>query len=231
MSTAPKILFYDIETAGVNALRSDLGFVIVFGYKWGHEKQAKTICVDKNSLHHFDDKRLLVKASVLLDEADLVVAHYGSVFDRRFIQGRLLINGLPPISNTKMRDTCMITRSVANFSSNRLKHLAKILKLRNQKLENNWPNAWFQVMQGNTKTLRDLAEYCKGDVLALEELYNTIRPFDNAHPRMFTDREKCGVCSSILHKWGYRFKGIYKYQRYRCSGCGRFDVGTQRITG
>jgi len=156
----PKILYFDIESAGVNALKSDLGFVIIFGYKWNYEDEVKALTIEKQDLVNFDDKALLIEASKLLEEAHICVGHFSSVFDRRFIQGRLLIHGLPPIPPTKMRDTCMIARSVANFSSNRLKHLAKILELRHQKLENNWPSAWFQVMQGNMAALKGLATYC-----------------------------------------------------------------------
>jgi len=130
-NAVPKILFLDLESCGVNALKSDLGFVVIFGYKWAHEKEAHSIVLSQTDLRNFDDSKLLVKASKLMAEADLLVGHFASVFDRRFIQGRLLINGLPPIPMTKLRDTCMISRSVANFSSNRLKHLAKILGMKN----------------------------------------------------------------------------------------------------
>ena len=172
-----KTLFFDIETAGVNALKSDLGFVIVFGYKWAHENKARAITIDGPGLKKFSDKKVLTEASAILAEADIVIGHYASVFDRRFIQGRLLINRLPMIPQAKMRDTVFKMRGIANFSSNRLKHLAKILDLKNQKLENNWPTAWFKVMQGDMKALRGLAHYCKGDVLALEELYNLIESY------------------------------------------------------
>ncbi len=224
----PKILFYDIESGGVNALRSDLGFVLMFGYKWAHEKQAKILTIKKEDLKHFNDGPVLKALSKKIEVADLVVAHYGSVFDRRFIQGRLLIHKLPPIPPTKMRDTCMIARSVANFSSNRLKHLAKILNLRHQKLENSWPSAWFKVMQGDMNALRGMADYCKGDVLALEELYYALRPFDNPHPRMIEDRSKCGVCGAEIEYRGYAYKGMFKYRRYFCKSCGKWGTESRR---
>lgn len=179
---APKILYFDIESAGVNALRSDLGFVIVFGYKWSDENEPKAIMLDRKHLLNFDDSKLLAEVSKLFEKADLVVGHYASVFDKRFLQGRLLVNGLPPVPQTKLRDTWEIVRKVANFSSNRLKHLAKVLNFKHQKLENNWPVAWFKVMQGDTEVLRGLAEYCKGDVLVVEELYQLVMPYDTQHP-------------------------------------------------
>lgn len=219
----PKILFFDIESAGVNALKSDLGFVILFGYKWNYESEAHVLAIDFKSLKRFDDSKLLKRASKLLEAADLTVAHFGSVFDRRFIQGRLLINKLPPIPPTKMRDTCMIARSVANYSSNRLKHLCKILDLGHQKLDNNWPIAWFKVMQGDKKTLKSLGDYCIGDVLALEDLYNRLRSFDNPHPRMIEDRSKCGVCGGDVEYRGFTHIGHLKYRRFVCKKCHRWD--------
>lgn len=214
-----KILFFDIESAGVNALKADLGFVIIFGYKWADEKQPHVLTVSKADLDKFDDRALLVAASKLIEQADLVVGHFASVFDRRFIQGRLLIHGLPPIPPTKLRDTCMIARSVANYSSNRLKHLAKILGLSHQKLENNWPNAWFEVMKGNMGALRKLAKYCIGDVLVLEELYNKLRPFDNAHPALVLERSKCPVCGGAVEYRGFAYAKTHRYRRFRCKSC------------
>jgi uncharacterized protein YprB with RNaseH-like and TPR domain len=225
----PKILTFDLESAGVNALKSDLGFVICFGYKWLHEKKAHVIEIAPSDLAAFDDRFLLEQASELFEEADLLVGHFASVFDRRFIQGRLLINGLPPIPPTKIRDTCMIARSVANFSSNRLKHLAKILKLQQQKMENGWPEAWFKVMQGDTKALHGLAKYCKGDVLATEELYKRLLPFDNAHPRVHMDRAKCGSCGEAVQYRGYAFVNSKRYRRFQCTKCFRWGRETNAV--
>jgi hypothetical protein len=83
-------------------------------------------------------------------------------------------------------------------------------------------------MQGDKRVLRALADYCKGDVLALEELYNALRPFDNAHPRLIEDPRLCGVCASELKPRGFAFTKDYKYQRYRCSGCGKWSRGNKR---
>lgn len=217
--TKPKVLFFDIETCGVNALKSDLGITLVFGYKWQGDKHAHVLTLQQQELRRFDDRSLLIKASKIFCEADLIVGHFASVFDRRFLQGRLLIQGLPPIPPTKMRDTCMMARSIANYSSNRLKHLAKILHLRHQKLENNWPDAWFQAMRGNMRVVHELGEYCKGDVTALEELYNRLLPFDNPHPRMVDDRSKCGICAGKVEYRGFAYNGELKYRRYVCTRC------------
>lgn len=229
MPKQPRVLFFDIESAGVNALRADLGFVIVFGYKWLGEKKAHSLVISKADLRRFSDYNLLVKASKLFQEADIIVGHYASVFDRRFIAGRLLIHGLPPVPPTKLRDTVFIARSVANFSSNRLKHLAKILNLKHQKLDNNWPIAWFEVMQGDSKALKGMAKYCEGDVLALEELYLRLRAYDNPHPRLIADRTKCGVCAGDIQYRGVARVGERSYRRYQCKKCGHWGRETKAV--
>jgi len=64
-TSSPRILSFDIESAGVNALKSDLGFVILFGYKWAHEPHAHVLTLAPQSLRRFDDKALLRAASKL----------------------------------------------------------------------------------------------------------------------------------------------------------------------
>lgn len=217
-SNQAKILFFDIEVAGIgNGLKADMGFVILFGYKWANENKVNCLSVaDYDGLGSFSDKKLLQAVSKIWEQADLVVAHFGSVFDRRFIQGRLLLNGLPPIPNTKLRDTCLITRSIATFSRNSLGHLSRIFNFDNQKMDSNWPKDWMRVMAGDERALNRLEEYCKGDVLALEELYNKIKAFDVAHPRVVSDRSKCGLCGSNVEYRGYAYLENRKYRRFVC---------------
>jgi uncharacterized protein YprB with RNaseH-like and TPR domain len=219
---SPNILFFDIETGGVNALKSDLGFCLMVGYKWNYEKSARVLTIEHRHLRHFNDGPLLRAFSAIYNKADLTVAHFGSVFDRRFIQGRLLINNLPAIPFTKMRDTCMIARSVANYSSNRLKTLGTTLDLKNQKEEKGtgWPLWWFGAMQGDMGAVRKMAHYCKHDVLATEELYYRLLPFDNAHPRVYFkeegEAEVCGHCGGKVEYRGTRLLNNKRYRRYRC---------------
>ena len=226
----PKILFWDCETAGINALRSDLGFLLMVGYKWNYEKDVHVLTIHKKDLKNFDDHELLKRFSAVYTQADLTVAHFGSIFDRRFFQGRLLINRLPAIPPTKMRDTCFIARSVANFSSNRLKNLGDTLKLQHRKMDkgDGWPNWWFGAMQGNMSAIRKMAKYCKDDVLALEELYYRLLPFDNAHPRIYFD-DKCRVCGGEVTHHGISFIGERRYRRWQCSKCGKWDRSRKAI--
>lgn len=228
-----RILFMDIETAGVNALKSDLGFEVCFGYKWGHEKTVHCLTARRSDLKHFRDRWLLEQASRVFEKADLVVGHFATVFDRRFFQGRLVINGLPPIPPTKFRDTCFIARSAFNFSSNRLEHLAQILDLPVQKYKKKagteWPGWWFRVMQGDMTALKPMAEYCKLDVLTTEALYHRLLGFDRAHPRIVEDRELCGACGGAVRYRGFTWANGNRYRRYACTKCGRWDRGREKV--
>ena len=224
-----KILFFDIETMGVNALKGDLGLMVNFGYKW-KGGETKVLTARHRDLRHFDDRWLLTQASREFEKADLVVGHFASVFDRRFFQARLAVNKLPSIPPTRMRDTCMIARSAFNFSSNRLEHLANLLDLPVKKYKKKagteWPGWWFGVMRGDMTSLRSMAKYCGIDVDTVEALYYRLLPFDNAHPRIFKDKLKCGACGSAIQYRGLVWANGRQYRRYRCTGCGRWGRDT-----
>lgn len=223
----PKVLIFDIETAGVNARKADLGFVLMIGWKWLGHKTTHCTVIKKRDLKHFNDKPILTEFSKVYEQADLTVGHFSSVFDRRFVQGRMLIHGLPPLPFTKMRDTCMILRSAANYSSNSLNSAGYTLGLEQKKQAkgSGWPLWWFKAMQGDMKAVREMAEYCKQDVRSTEALYLRILPYDNAHPRIWWQAEhscrKCG--SKQVQKRGPAIKDGKRMQRAQCMSCASWN--------
>jgi hypothetical protein len=129
-----------------------------------------------------------------------------------------------------MRDTCLIARSVANYSSNRLKNLGETLDLKHKKMEkgDGWPNWWFKAMQGDMTAINKMAVYCKHDVLATEELYYRLLPFDNAHPRIYFDN-KCGHCGGEIQHRGVAYVGVARYPRYQCIRCGKWGRSRKAV--
>lgn len=229
---APRILLLDLESGGINALKSDLGFILCFGYKWLGEKTTHVLTVDQypgwfSKAGSINDKGILQAALAIMQDADLLVGHFASVFDRRFLQGRCAIHGLIPPPPTKLRDTCMIARSAFNFSSNRLENLVNVLRLPHKKYHkespDEWPGWWFRAMSGDKTAIKAMAKYCKQDVEALESLYLALRPYDSPHPRMVADRTKCGVCGSAVQYRGIALVGQLKYRRFQCTQCGKWD--------
>jgi predicted RNA-binding Zn-ribbon protein involved in translation (DUF1610 family) len=82
-----------------------------------------------------------------------------------------------------------------------------------------------------------MREYNEYDVLALEELYLILRPWDRRHPNVdvYDDNNEahaCPVCGSYhVEKRGFARTNSGKYQRFQCQECGawsrsRFTLNT-----
>lgn len=233
MTKELKTLIFDIETgAGVNGFKPDLSVALCIGYKWLHEKTAKCLSVldqgrdlYRMKIHDWD-RDMLQEFSSIANEADIIVGHYSSIFDKKYLNGRLLLHGLPPMYPAKHIDTCMALRTISNFSSNRLKHAAKILKLSSQKHENGWPDWWIEVGRNPVKMVKAMIPYCKGDVLATEELYKVIQPFLRRKGFSRADRgfvcPKCG--SKHLQRKGKHVTASSTSIRLHCQDCGSWSL-------
>lgn len=222
----------------MNALKSNLGAIVCFGYKWLGSPKTHVLTVDHYGgfkdikTKGISDKRLLRAALRIMEKAGILVAHYGEKFDRRFFQGRCAINELSPPPPTKLRDTCLIARRAFNFSSNRLGALADTLGLSEQKqvkTRDEWPLWWHRVLAGDSKALANMASYCAQDVKTLEQVYLKLRVYDNPHPRLVQQRSNCRLCNGSVQYRGFAYVGEYVYRRFRCSGCGRWDRDRHRM--
>jgi len=233
---APRILYWDLETAGLNSFKADLAKIVCFGFKFNDEKETHCLRVDQykkwfTKSKGLNDKPLLVDALEIMKDADLLVAHFGDKFDRRFFQGRVALSGLTPPPPTKQRDTWRIARSAFAFSSNRLGNLAMALGLgeqKHQKTREEWPGWWDRSLAGDDSATQAMSEYCMQDVRTLEQIYLRIRPYDNLnHPRLF--KGGCGLCGGTLKLDREAYVGLNKYPRYQCQSCGRWDRGRKAI--
>ena len=65
-----KVLFFDIECAGVSGLCSGRGFVCCFGYRWEGEKSKVITLTDYPGTNCQDDKKLIEAAYQILQEAE-----------------------------------------------------------------------------------------------------------------------------------------------------------------
>lgn len=223
-----KVLIWDIETNGINARKSNLGWVICISYKWLGEE--KVHCIKQTDFPRTfekdigNDKEVLKAFLPVVSEADLIVAHYGEYFDRPFVQGRLVANNLPSLPNSlKQVDTCLLARKHFNFSSNRLVALAEFLGLAEKKADKGWPDWWHQALRGNKSAVNKIAKYCDQDVRALEQVYLRLKPYFNSVGREHLGRDgivctKCG--SGKAQKRGRYITTTNQYQRYQCQKCG-----------
>jgi len=123
----PKIIIFDLETMPNlkealkvwpqlsqypgKTLRASITSIICAGWKYHNEK--KTHCINawdfKNWKTNVNDDMEVCKAiREVLEDADAVVTHNGTRFDWKYLQTRLLINGLKPLPKIPHIDTCTI---------------------------------------------------------------------------------------------------------------------------
>lgn len=240
MVRSPKILVWDIETAGVQGLSADRGFMVVFGYKWLGEKSVHALTIaDYPGKHCHDDTNLLKQALKVMDEAEGLVAHFGAKFDRPYLQARLLQAGLRPISENKLTDTCLLARVHLRVSSNRLGNLAEFLKVDTKKMEKRggWPAWWLGALRGDKKSIKDMAVYCKQDVQCLEEVYLKLRPiiptkYLPVNQAIGEDSWTCPACGGHRkNNHGYYFSEKKRWRRSQCQGCGKWVRGVKAEAG
>ena len=104
----PKLLFYDIETTLAKSYhfgqwKQNLsvkqqvqeGHLLSHAWAWGDSDVVGSILTREEVLNH-GPERLVLEAWTLLDNADVVVAHYGKKFDIPKLNGYFLKYGLQP---------------------------------------------------------------------------------------------------------------------------------------
>lgn len=248
-TSGPKVLFIDIETApmlgyvwdlfdqnvALNQIYKDW-FILSFCAKWEHSD--KVIYHDQSKKKDIEnDKELLEKLWVLLDEADIVVGQNVRRFDIKKINARFLMHGMKPPSSYRTIDTLSIAKKNFALTSNKLEYMSKKLNKKNKKLSHKkFPgfSMWSECLKGNKAAWREMREYNIVDVLSLQELYETLSPWDNTINHNVYHDEDHSVCqcgSTKFKKNGFKYTNAGKYQRYVCLDCGRESRSAQNLLG
>lgn len=235
-----KVLIFDIETApiiahvwglwennvGLNQVVEDW-HVLSWSAKWLGDPSNKVMYDDQRGAKNLqDDKRLLQGIWDLLNEADVVITQNGIRFDKKKLNARFVINKFQPPSTYKHIDTKVIASKHFGFTSNKLEYMTDKLCTKYKKLKHTkFPGheMWTECLKGNQEAWKEMEKYNKYDVLALEELYTKLIPWDNSinfnlyHDGLHTTC-KCGSDSFI--KNGFYYTSVGKFQKFRCKGCG-----------
>jgi len=176
-----RVLIYDIETspnigwfwrAGYKLNISPENItkeraIICVSYKWLGEEEVYNLVWDKNQC----DKFLIENFIVVMNEADMMVAHNGDRFDLKWIKTRALYHGIKGmLIDYKSLDTLKLAKKKFNFNSNRLDYIAKYLGFEG-KIKTNialWTDI---VFKKDAQALKDMVTYCDEDVRQLENVY------------------------------------------------------------
>ena len=92
--------------------------------KWLDSNETFSAVLTPEEALHEDDTRIVKDLWILLDEADVVIAHNGKKFDVPKCNARFIVAGLAPPSFYKQIDTLDIAKKQFGFSSNKLDALA-----------------------------------------------------------------------------------------------------------
>lgn len=237
LNIKPKVLFYDIETTLAKSYhfgqwKQNLsvkqqvqeGHLLSHAWAWGNSDVVGSILTREEILNH-DPERLVLEAWALLDNADIVVAHYGKKFDIPKLNGYFLKYGLQPPSPYKVVDTKEISSKKFLLPFNSLEYLAKALGVQ-QKIDNSGIQLWIDCDHGKQEALDEMLAYNIGDIEALRDVYNRLITWDNngVNMALYNDDHTtlCTHCgsddiNSLDGKYAYTTKR--KYSLYRCNSC------------
>lgn len=240
-----KIMFLDIETSPNVVFSWRTGFklsimpdniieerkIICACWKWADQKTVYSAHWGREKQ---DDKELLIKLSKEIKKADVVIAHNGDRFDLKWINGRLLLNNLPPIGKVNSEDTLTMSRRAFNLNSHKLDYLGEVLGV-GRKLDTGfslWKNI---ILNKSQKALTKMVDYCKQDVVLLENVYNKLSPHvvHKVNKAILKGNSRylaCKACGSTnVQKNGTRITSVGRYQRYQCQKCAHNFQDTRMI--
>lgn len=235
-----KILILDIETSPMKAYvwkrwKENISldqtisewFMISWSAKWLDSSDIMGEVLTSEEAINENDFRIVKSLWLLLDEADIVIAHNGSRFDIPKINSRFIINGFPPPKPYRQIDTLITAKKVFGFSSNKLDALATYFGIPN-KIETNF-SLWKRSLEGDKEALSYMLKYNKQDVDILEKVYLKLRPWIYRHPNINNEPDKCPYCGStsyVLQDKPVKLE-VNSYNLYRCSECQGYFRGTK----
>lgn len=246
---SPRVLLIDIETkpllayvwglwennVSLDQIHKDWS-ILSWSAKWLNDKPNKIMYADlRKSTNLDDDKKILKQVWKLLDEADIIITQNGKAFDHKKLNARFVMHGMQPPSTYKIIDTMLIAKKHFAFTSNKLEYMSDKLCTKYKKLKHaKFPgfSMWLECMKGNKAAWREMEKYNKHDVLALEELYYKLIPWDDSiNFNLYTDDESmtCSCGHKKFKKRGYHYTSAGKYQRFKCTRCGKETRSKQNL--
>lgn len=180
-----KRLFIDIETSPNLVFSWGIGnkvtirhesivqerAIICICYKWENESKVHSLTWDNG-----DDKEMLKKISKVIDEASYCCAHNGDQYDLKFIRARCFFHDIPCSSKFNSIDTLKLSRKQFMLNSNKLDYISKFLGFKG-KTKTDY-DLWKTIVLDNNKTsLNKMVQYCKNDVVELENIFHKIEKY------------------------------------------------------
>lgn len=186
-------------------------------------------------------KRFLREVHRLMGQADIIVGHNVDNADVPWLLGDMHIEGgLPPLPPFKTVDTLKVLRrqfkSGAPFKS--LDAFCQIVGIPAKTDKYDRHAMERAVTDKSVDDRQRLTDYCAGDVLATQGLYDYLRPHIKNHPAMFVDgKDRMTVCNRCGHDTELTAKryvaSVMTYTMRKCVVCGaysRLSVEPERMS-
>ena len=169
-----RIVTFDIETTGLNADYSHMICCVIKEYNGS----SFTYRIDNPKYgDKFNDKKLVEDVVNKLNQYDVIVSWNGTMFDKTYINTRLLINRSKVLLTPKYnRDLIFPARFKFRLASRRLKYVGQVVLGKTNKTFTT-PFVWGALVRGEEWAIDFMVEHCRKDVLDTERLYKRFLPF------------------------------------------------------
>src|SRR5688572_6481548 len=122
-----------------------------------------------------DDSRLAIAVRDELEKYDIIVGHNSKLFDRKFLNARLMRYGERPLKSMWHLDTMWIIRTHAAMSS-KLDNVQKHMGLPDEKTPITWDD-WQRGAGFDRAAMDQIVQHCEQDVIVLAQAYWRLLPF------------------------------------------------------
>lgn len=244
----PNIILFDIETSPVKVTTFSLypnsihhsnvikdWHIFTICWKKLGEKRVHSVSLTDDPTRfkkdHADDFYVVSEFAKVLREADAIIGHNIDKFDVKKFNTRLIYHKMKPVPKIHQIDTLKMWKKIASATSNRLDYLGKYLGF-GQKTHTS-EGLWMRALDGEAKAIKEMTNYCKNDVVILEELYTRIAPYAVGHPHLGAiagkDRKEscpnCGGSDLVNSKTRYSAAGVERVQK-QCKSCHAYSTHT-----
>lgn len=234
----PKILYWDIETSLMPVAVFQLAhndwidpssilqerYVICACWSWNDEAKIHSVSVLDDPKRYrknpHDDFHVIKVLHEVLSQADVIVHHNGDSFDKRYVDTRILAQGLEALPPVPSIDTYKTAKSRLLLASNKLDYLGNLLKVgRKIKTES---GLWMKVLNGDADAVQEMVSYNKQDVRLLRDVFKKLQPYiSNYMNRELFGGDGCPRCGSTKIQSRGIHRAISKvYRRFQCQECG-----------
>lgn len=220
-----KRIFYDIEASD---LKADWGTVFCVAYQIDGEPVKCISITDFPGWEKepWNDKRVLEAFFKVMSREDVGVEvyHYGTLYDRPFLQARASYHGLGVVPALAAVDTYFIARSRLALKSRRLGSLAEFLGIRFKKTPLT-PDIWRRAGRADKEALAYVVKHCIADIRVLKQVYLHLAPLMRKHPVM-GDYGACHNCgkNSLIKRGVAATVLVGPRQRFQCKSCGAWST-------